>query len=217
MKWIKLPESFHRMSKRAIAAAAISVIVPTSTVITLAATGTLNHSSVSASSTVNSTISTAPSMSALVSSIVSSSDTVSSSAVSSSKGSDRVADDIDAINQATAAGLDKISSATNKAIDDINSAKQTNSSSSQTSSSTSSTSPVPTNNHHYDIPDPNDQHKNIDVEDSNYQTAVDTYNAYAKSKGAAQDAGAWTKEKYYCYKSEAILLWAKDHGWVIGK
>jgi hypothetical protein len=226
MKWIKLPESFHRMSKRAIAAALISVIVPTSTVVTLAATGTLNHSSVSASSGTNSSSYSSSfatsNVNRYVSSTAVSSDSASSSTISSSslvsstpKGGDNVANDIDTINKATTDGLNKINSATSQAIEKIQNTAPTSTPSKlspeearkQAARAWASLSPEEKKQRtYYELPDPYDTWKGLDPQTTAYDAAVKTYNDYAASVGVTQDA-LHTEP----YKSQAITRWFKDH------
>lgn len=196
-----MPDVFHNMSKRVVAAMTVGVVLPASTVITLAATGSFNNSAVVASSAVPTSSYVTSDTSNYASSAVVSSDVASSSAVSSSKGSDNVANDIDAIQKATDDGLDKINSAASKAIDDINSAKSA-------SSITSSSKPKVIST--FGIPAPDNEYVEYDgvTDTEQYNAAIKAYNDYAASVGAKQDAG-----EVETGRSEAIRAWGKAHGW----
>jgi hypothetical protein len=229
---------FKEFSPKAVISTVAGVFVASITTITLAATNQSNAtfndtSSANESSSIVSSVS-----SNVTSSLADSRDVISSNATSSdttknmsssTRNGDNVSESINAIEQATNEGISRINSATNEALNKIssatsaaNSADQMNSENSVASSSnTSSLSKTERQAilakcpHYYDVPDPNNPNVTISCTDEKFQEALDTYNEFAKEQGVAQDAGMWSKEKYYCYKSEAILAWAKAHGWKI--
>lgn len=218
MKWTKISDALHHLSKQAIAAITVALVVPAGTAITFAATGSLNHTSVAASSAASlSSYSSSFAVSDMrSSSIATSSDAASSSVISSSqKGSDNTADGINAINQATEAGLNKINSAANQAVEKIQGTNPASTPSKlspeearkQAEQAWAKMSPEErAQRTYYELPDPYNTWKGLDPQTPAYDAAVKTYNDYAASVGVAQDALHTAP-----YKSQAITIWFKDH------